>query len=162
MAKVKITDLTKELLGGFLVQNGLELYDIEYVKEGHDWFLRVYIDKAEDAGTEEGERYVGIDDCELVSRFLSERLDEEDPIEQNYYLEVSSPGLERELKKEADYRRFAGETVAVSLYTAYEGRKKYEGTLLGLEDGVLLLETPAKRVEIPFDRVAKTKLVFVF
>ena len=162
MAKAEIIALTKKLLDGFLAENGLELYDIEYVKEGHDWFLRIYIDKVQVDGMDESERYVGIDDCELVSRFLSEKLDEEDPIEQNYYLEVSSPGLERELKKEEHYRRFTGETVAVSLYTAYEGRKKYEGTLLGLADGVLLLETPEKKVEIPFDRVAKTKLVFVF
>lgn len=162
MAKAEIIALTKKLLDAFLAENGLELYDIEYVKEGHDWFLRIYIDKVQVDGMDESERYVGIDDCELVSRFLSEKLDEEDPIEQNYYLEVSSPGLERELKKEEHYRRFTGETVAVSLYTAYEGRKKYEGTLLGLADGVLLLETPEKKVEIPFDRVAKTKLVFVF
>lgn len=162
MAKAEIIALTKKLLDGFLAENGLELYDIEYVKEGHDWFLRIYIDKVQVDGMDESGRYVGIDDCELVSRFLSEKLDEEDPIEQNYYLEVSSPGLERELKKEEHYRRFTGETVAVSLYTAYEGRKRYEGTLLGLADGVLLLETPEKKVEIPFDRVAKTKLVFVF
>ena len=93
MAEVKITELAETILSEFLSQNKLELYNVEFVKEGKDRFLRVYIDKAQDAEDE----YVDTDDCELVSRYLSEKLDEEDPIEDNYYLEVSSPGLERTL-----------------------------------------------------------------
>ena len=83
MAKKKISELVKELTGDFLLENGLELYHCEFVKEGRDWFLRVYIDK------HDPDSYVSTDDCEMVSRFLSDRLDEEDPIAQNYYLEVS-------------------------------------------------------------------------
>ncbi|MBR1993470.1 MAG: ribosome maturation factor RimP, partial [Firmicutes bacterium] len=74
------------MMADFLAAEGYELYNIEFVKEGKDWFLRVYVDMAS------GEGYIGTEDCEKVSRFLSEKLDEEDPIEQNYYLEVSSPG----------------------------------------------------------------------
>ena len=92
-AKVKVTDLVEEIAAPFLEENGLELYHTEFLKEGRDWFLRVYIDKKE--GQEE--EYVSTDDCEKVSRFLSDELDRIDPIEQNYYLEVSSPGLDREL-----------------------------------------------------------------
>ncbi len=89
MAKKKISELVKELTGDFLLENGLELYHCEFVKEGRDWFLRVYIDK------HDPDSYVSTDYCEMVSRFLSDRLDEEDPIAQNYYLEVSSPGMDR-------------------------------------------------------------------
>lgn len=174
MAKVKITELAETLLSDFLAENSLELYNIEFVKEGKDRFLRVYIDKMQEPGEEE--KYVDTDDCELVSRFLSEKLDEEDPIEENYYLEVSSPGLDRTLFKEKDYKRFAGREVEVSLYAAYEGKKKYEGVLIDLADDILSIETqpaPAKgkakakpsapeRVDIPFDMVAKTKLKVIF
>ena len=82
---------TEELLIPIVKANGVEIYDVEYVKEGTDWYLRIFIDK------EEG---ISIDDCEAVSRPLSDVLDEEDPIDQGYYLEVSSPGLERKLKKQ--------------------------------------------------------------
>ena len=171
MAKVKITELAETILSEFLSQNKLELYNVEFVKEGKDRFLRVYIDKAQDAEDE----YVDTDDCELVSRYLSEKLDEEDPIEDNYYLEVSSPGLDRTLFREKDYKRFRGNEVEVSLYIAYEGRKKYEGVLIDLDNGILSLAVtpdPVKgktkekmgpeRIDIPFEKVAKTKLKVVF
>ncbi len=173
MAKVKIAELAETLLEDFLKENGLELYNVEFVKEGKDRFLRVYIDKVQGAESE----YVDTNDCELVSRYLSDRLDEEDPIEENYYLEVSSPGLDRTLLREKDYRRFAGREVEVSLYAAYEGKKKYEGVLIGLTDDILSLEvqpalpkgkakskavTITEKVDIPFDKVAKTKLKVVF
>lgn len=173
MAKVKIAELAETLLEDFLKENGLELYNVEFVKEGKDRFLRVYIDKVQGAESE----YVDTNDCELVSRYLSDRLDEEDPIEENYYLEVSSPGLDRTLLREKDYRRFAGREVEVSLYAAYEGKKKYEGVLIGLTDDILSLEvqpalpkgkakskavTIPEKVDIPFDKVAKTKLKVVF
>lgn len=87
MAKKKIKELVEEISAGFMAENGLEIYNVEFIKEAKDWFLRVYIDKRE--GSEE--EYVSTEDCEKVSRFLSEELDRLDPIEQNYYLEVSSP-----------------------------------------------------------------------
>ena len=171
MQKKKITELVPEILGDFLSENGLELFNVEYRKEGRDTVLRVFIDKPEGAEDE----YIGTDDCELVSRYLSDRLDELDPIEQNYNLEVSSPGLDRPLIREDDYRRFAGRQIEVSLFKAYNGRKNYEGTLLGLADGVLRMEcllpepkgrakaaAAAETVELPFELVAKAKLAVVF
>ena len=118
MAKKRIIEITEELLAGFLAENGYELYNCEFVKEGRDWFLRVYIDLAS------GEGYVGTEDCEKVSRFLSEQLDKSDPIEQNYYLEVSSPGMDRPLLKPEHYERYLGEEIEVKLYKGKDGTKK--------------------------------------
>lgn len=119
------------ILTPILAESGLELVDLEFVKEGVNWYLRVYIDK--DGG-------VTIDDCERVSRALEARLDEEDPIAQAYILEVSSPGLDRPLKKEADFAKYRGEIIDVKLYQQKNGSKQYQGKLLGLENGVLSLE----------------------
>lgn len=159
MAKKKITDLIEEMTGAFLAENGLELYHTEFVKEGKDWFLRIFIDKAA-ASTEE---YVSTDDCELVSRFLSEKLDEEDPIAQNYYLEVSSPGMDRILYKEKDFAKFTGKLVDVSLYKAFEGKKAYSGILVGLVDGnVVIKDEKENELKFPAEQVSKTRLAVVF
>lgn len=159
MAKKKITDLVEELTSEFLLQNGLELYHCEFVKEGKDWFLRVYIDKAGD----ESEDYVSTDDCETVSRFLSQKLDEEDPISQNYYLEVSSPGMDRILYKEKDFARFKGQMVDVSLYKAFEGKKLFSGKLVGLIDGqVTITDEKDNELKFPAEQVANARLAVVF
>ena len=159
MSRKKITDLIKDLVGSFLDENGMELYNTEFVKEGKDWFLRVYIDKKEG----QKEEYVSTDDCEKVSRFLSEELDRIDPIEQNYYLEVSSPGLDRALLQEKDFIRYAGKLVDVSLYKAFEGKKSYQGTLVGLADGEVIIRDENDR-ELRFDKsqVVSTRLAVVF
>lgn len=159
MAKVKVTALIEEITAAFLDENGLELYNVEFVKEGRDWFLRVYIDKKQD----QEEEYVSTDDCEKVSRFLSEELDRLDPIEQNYYLEVSSPGLDRALLKDSDYERFAGRLVDLSLYKAVDGSKAYEGELVGLVDGkIVIKDVNGKEIEFDKAQVAKTRLAVVF
>lgn len=159
MAKVKVTALIEEITAAFLDENGLELYNVEFVKEGRDWFLRVYIDKKQD----QEEEYVSTDDCEKVSRFLSEELDRLDPIEQNYYLEVSSPGLDRALLKDSDYERFAGRLVDLSLYKAVDGSKAYEGELVGLVDGkIVIKDVNGKEIEFDRAQVAKTRLAVVF
>jgi len=130
MAKKKIAEIIEELLDGFLQENGYELYNCEFVKEGRDWFLRVYIDYAQaENGAECEERFIGTEDCEKTSRYLSEKLDETDPIEQNYYLEVSSPGLDRPLLKPAHYERYIGKEVEIKLYKGKDGTKKIEGVL---------------------------------
>ena len=159
MAKKKITDLIEEMTGAFLEENGLELYHTEFVKEGKDWFLRVYIDKR-DASADE---YVSTDDCELVSRFLSAKLDEEDPIAQNYYLEVSSPGMDRILYKEKDFAKFSGHLVEVKLFKAIEGQKMHTGTLVGLiEDHVVIKDEKDNELKFPVQQVSKTCLAVVF
>ena len=159
MAKGKIKDIVEEILNQFLDENGLELYNVEYVKEAKDWFLRVYIDKPE--GSEE--EYVSTDDCELVSRFLSDKLDELNPIEQNYYLEISSPGMDRALLKEKDYVRYAGKQVDINLYQAMNGKKALSGELVGImNDNLIIKDEKGNQIEIPMSKVAKTKLAVVF
>ncbi|HML38746.1 MAG TPA: ribosome maturation factor RimP [Bacillota bacterium] len=158
MAKISVKELVAAELAGFLSENGYELYNVEFLKEGKDWFLRVYIDRG--SGAEGG---IGTDDCEKVSRFLSGRLDELDPIEQNYYLEVSSPGMDRTLLKESDYTRYAGQFVDVTLYQGIDGKKTFFGKLFGLQDGnLVIIDEKENKIEIPMEKVAKTKLAVIF
>ena len=157
MAKKKITELIEEISSQFLAANGLELYNSEFVKEGRDWFLRVYIDKVD------SKIYVSTDDCEKVSRFLSEELDRLDPIPQNYYLEVSSPGMDRVLLRDKDFARFTGEIVDVNLYKAMDGRKTYQGTLVGIEnEKIVITDEKNNRIEFPRELVSKTRLAVIF
>lgn len=126
---------TEKLLLPLMERFGLELVDVEYVKEGSDYFLRAYIDK---------EGGVTIDDCENVSRPLSDLLDEEDFIPDAYILEVSSPGLGRQLKKEKDFVRSIGKEVDVKLYKAVEKRKEFTGFLLENDDESILIDEEGK------------------
>lgn len=137
-----------------VAENGLELVDLEFVKEGANWYLRVYIDK---------EGGVSIDDCEAVSRALEAKLDEADPIAQAYILEVSSPGIDRPLKKDADFVKYRGEIVDVKLYQPKEGAKQHQGRLLGLEDGVLSIEVENGAV-LTFEQkeIAGVRLAVIF
>ena len=122
----KITELTAKLALPVVEEAGCELWDVEYVREAGTWFLRIYIDK---------EGGVDILDCEKVSRALSDLLDEADPIEGSYTLEVSSAGAERPLKRPGDFQRFMGSPVAVKLYKAQGGRKEFAGVLTGYDNG---------------------------
>jgi ribosome maturation factor RimP len=123
--KKGIEQVVEELTLPIIEKHNFELVDVEYVKEGGDYFLRVYIDK---------EGGITLDDCHSVSTDLSTLLDEKDPIKDNYYLEVSSPGLDRPLKKAKDFERYIGRDVEVKLYKPIEGQKQFEGELLGLFD----------------------------
>lgn len=163
MARKKIIDVTEELLAGFLEENGYELYNCEFVKEGRDWFLRVYIDLVSREG------YVGTEDCEKVSRFLSSKLDESDPIEQNYYLEVSSPGMDRPLLKPEHYERYLGEEVEVKLYKGKDGTKKIQGVLeaFAKADGdddyhVTIADHDGKEWDLRLEEIAKASLAVIF
>ena len=160
MAKVKITDYTRDTLAGFLAENGLELYDCEYVKEGRNRFLRVYIDKVQ---TGEEESFISTDDCELVSRYLSDRLDEDDPVEENYYLEVSSPGMDRKLSRPEHFARFVGRPVDIKLYKGFDGKKEFSGELAGFDGEKIKIETEdGKEYEFTLDEIAKASLSVVF
>ena len=114
MAYSKTETAVWQLAEPIAAESGFYIYDIEYIKEGGLWFLRVYIDK--DGG-------ITMDECEAFSRTLSDTLDEADPISGNYYLEVSSPGIERRLKTEAHFRRYIGSVIDISLYKAVNGSK---------------------------------------
>lgn len=157
MAGQSIKKLVAEETSEFFDKNGYELYNVEFVKEGSDWFLRVYIDMIDP------DRYVGTEDCEKVSRYLSDMLDKKDPVSQSYYLEVSSPGMDRTLLKDADFERYAGKRVGLSLYKAMNGQKKLEGILKGLEGDEIVITDDAENIlRLQKKQVAKTKLVVVF
>ena len=149
----KIESFVEELALPICETHGVSLYDVEYKKEGSDYFLRIYI--AKDGG-------VGIDDCENVSRALSDRLDESDPIKEAYVLEVSSPGIERVLRKDAHLKGAIGEEVEVKLFAPMDGKKVITGTLLSHSEDALTLEVGAESISIPTETCAQVKTVFHF
>lgn len=153
----KVTETVSQLVVPILDNMGLELVDIEYVKEGRDWFLRVYIDK--DTG-------VDIEDCGIVSERLSEKLDEVDPILHNYFLEVSSPGAERPLKKDKDFEKAIGKNVFIKTYEPINGEKQFEGILSDFDGITVTLEikikTKKSSITIPYDKVASARLAVTF
>ncbi|QEK12235.1 ribosome maturation factor RimP [Crassaminicella thermophila] len=152
MAKKRVTDIVEEIVTPYVNDNQIELVDVEFIKEGQNWFLRVYIDK------EEG---ISLDDCQNVSEFLSEKLDELDPISQNYFLEVSSPGLDRPLKKERDFEKFKGRIIEVHLYQPYDGKKIIEGELVGLKDGCVVLKVDGEEIEISRKKISIVRLAVI-
>ncbi len=151
--KSRIEAQVATLVEPYIEQQGLELVDVEYVKEGAHWYLRVYIDK---------EGGVELDDCSDVSHLISAKLDQADPINQAYMLEVSSPGLERPLKKEQDFARFSGSLVTVHTMVAYHGYTEFTGYLVGLQDKQILLEYENEKMAIPLDQVKKAHLAVEF
>ena len=144
---------TEELVMPLIEQNNFELVDVEYVKEGSNWYLRVYIDK---------ENGINVDDCELISRALSDLLDEKDFIEEAHILEVSSPGLGRPLKKEKDFARSIGEEVDVKLYRMKNGRKDYTGFLKAYDKETITIEEDEEEVVFLRSEVALVRLSFDF
>ena len=115
---------------------GLELWDVEYLTEAGQRYLRLYLDSPEG---------VDLDDCERISRIMDPILDEVDPIPESYIFEVGSAGCERQLKRPSDFERFLGEKVEVSLYSAADGEKRWVGTLLGYENGDVLIDAGGER-----------------
>lgn len=149
----KIADNLFVVAEPFAANLQLELVDVEYVKEGGQFVLRFLIDK---------EGGVTLDDCEAFSRIIDEELDRLDPIESSYQLQVSSPGIERPLKKAADYERFSGRLATVKLFAPLNGSKQYTGVLRGLDNQKILLAENKDEtvVKIPLELVAKANLVF--
>lgn len=158
MAKEDAAGKVSLLLAPYLEEKNLELYRAEYKKEGKEWVLRVFLDKPVGSESE----YVSIEECEDVTRWLSDVLDKEDFIDRSYNLEVSSPGLDRELIKDSDYERFKGRLVEVKTYEQINGSKELEGTLLGREEGIVRIEEDGKTLDIPADKISKINLAVVF
>ena len=148
----KISELVTKLAEPLAAELGLELWDVEYVREAGQWFLRVYVDK--DGG-------VSINDCEALSKALDPVLDEADPIPDSYVFEVSSAGAERELKRPRDFEKFMGSAVEVRLYKAVDGSKTWTGTLSGYEDGAVRLQSGDKEYVFEKAQVAKVRLRIV-
>lgn len=154
----KVTDQVQQLTEPIVEELNLELVDVEFVKEGQDWFLRVYVD------TPEGN--IDIDQCALVSEKLSDALDEDDPIEQNYFLEVSSPGAERPLKTEKDLENAVGSYVFIKTYAPIDGMKEFEGYLIQNEEKevtvTIKIKTRKLDVVIDKDKIALARLAIDF
>lgn len=151
MAKIdeKIFDLAKPLVE----EKDLELVDVEFVKEGTEWFLRIFIDKPEG---------ITLDDCELISRALDSKLDEVDYISIAYHLEVSSPGIERTLKTTKAFQRFIGHLINVTTYIPLNNQKKHRGKLIFATDEQLVLKTNDDTdLIIPREKISKANLVWV-
>lgn len=154
MAKNRIEGVVEDLVIPIIENENFELVDIEFKKEGPHKYLRVYIDKPEG---------ISLDDCQRVSQQLSEKLDQVDPIDENYFLEVSSPGLDRPLKKQEDYEKFTGRDVEVKLYEPMDNKKLIEGELLGLIDSIVSVKlVNGEIVEVPIDKIALTRLAIKF
>ncbi len=149
VGRVDIVALVTEWVENIIEESNLELVDVEYVKEHTGWILRVFLDKTEG---------IDLEDCQWVSGLLDQKLDDEDPIPGTYSLEVSSPGLERPLKKTTDYERFAGRKVQLRTYSGIYGHKRFEGMLLGLQGDQVLLKWDGETIEIPLELVSKANL----
>jgi ribosome maturation factor RimP len=148
-----IIDLVSKLAAPIAEAQGCVLWDVEYAKEAGQRFLRVYIDR------DEG---VTINQCEAVSRALETLLDEEDPIEEAYILEVSSAGAERALKRPSDFEKFIGSNVAVKLYAAKEGRKEYVGLLKRYSDGDVEIDAANRSMLFKKSEIANVRLRVIF
>ena len=146
---MKVTDLVASLAKPVVEQFGCELWDVEYVREGSEYFLRLYLDK---------EGGVDINDCEAVSRAFDPILDEKDPIQGSYHFEVCSAGLERVLKRPADFQRFLGSPITVKLYRPRNGLKEIPCVLRGYEDGRLTVEAGKETITFEKSEVAQVRL----
>ncbi len=154
MKKKEIEQKVTELVNTLLSDDTVELVDVEYVKEGQDYFLRVFIDKPDG---------VTINDCETVSRGIDGKLDEHDWIKEHYYLEVSSPGLDRPLKKAADFQRNIGKRVEIKLYQLLDEKKLYEGILISKDGENIVIETDQeKQLTFNESQVALVRLAIIF
>lgn len=132
-----------DLVAPIVDELGLVLWDIRFLKEGADWYLRIFIDKKDGN--------VDITDCEKVSRAIDKPLDEADPIDRSYCLEVCSPGLERELVRDAHFESAVGEKIKLRLIRAVDDKRDFNGTLKGYEGGTITLELPDGS-EMSFDK----------
>ncbi len=144
---------TEQLVQPIIDENHFELVDVEYVKEGANWYLRVYADK---------EGGINIDDCVLLSRALEAKLDEEDFIEDAYVLEVSSPGLSRPLKKDKDFKRSLGKEVEIKLYQPVEKQKEWEGTLVSYNEDSITIALEEKEMTFARNDIALVRLALDF
>ena len=145
----KITETVWQLAEPVARENGVELWDVEFVKEAGTQYLRVYIDKPEG---------ICVDDCEAVSRALDPILDEDDPIPCSYVFEVASAGIDRELKRPSDFEKFMGSQVEIKLYQALNGRKVYVGELAGYDQGNVTVLVNGKELELKKPMIAQVRL----
>lgn len=152
MAGNKVENMVDKLVKEIIRETEIELVDTEYVKE-RDWYLRVFLDKP--GG-------IGIEDCQWVSERLEERLDQSDPIKESYFLEVSSPGLDRPLKKDKDFIRHIGDKVEIHTFAPLNGQKTIVGTLLGMQNNDIQVDVDGTAISIPRDKASQVRLYIDF
>ena len=146
---MKVTELVASFAKPVVEAHGCELWDVEYVREGSDYFLRIYLDK---------EGGVDINDCEAISRALDPILDEKDPIAESYHFEVCSAGLERTLKRPGDFERFMGSNITVKLYRPRNGLKEIPCVLTGYENGAITVTAGKETITFAKSEVALVRL----
>lgn len=154
MNRKGIVTIVKEICDPLVEELGYELVDVEFLKEGSSYFLRVYLDK---------QGGINLDDCQKMSQLLSDKLDEKDPINVPYYLEVSSPGLDRPLKTDKDLKRNIGKEIEIKLYEPLKGKKIIEGILEAYEEKIIVIRIESNEtIEIPRELIALIKLAVKF
>ena len=151
--QIQIRQQVEQLAEALVASEGMELVDLEYRRQGRRWMLRLFIDK--DGG-------VTLDDCASISRELGDLLDVKDVIPQAYVLEVSSPGLNRRLRKKEDFSRFAGQKVKLQFVAPLDGRRKIVGELEGIEDETVIVALPEGRCSVALKDIAKANLIYEF
>ena len=154
MSYSKLEQKIIDLASPVAQENGCYIYDVEYVREGKSRTLRIFADKEEGG--------ISLDECEAISRRMSDLLDECDPIRENYMLEVSSPGIERRLRTPEHFEKYTGRTVDIGLYKAIDGEKTVSGILCGFEDGKITFETQSGEMSIMQSETTVVKLHFDF
>ena len=142
-----------EYISPFIAQNNYEIVDLEYLKEGSNYYLRIFVDK---------KGGFTINDCEVLSRYIEKLLDKDDIIQNAYILEVCSPGAERPLKKESDFLKYKGRHVYIKLYSPINNQKEFEGELLGLIDNQIVIKQDDEELKFNKKDVAICRLCIVF
>ena len=150
MTKTPIAQLVMDLIEPVLEAEGLELVDVEYKKEGPNWILRIFIDK---------EGGVTVADCQKVSHLTGDLIDVEETIKIPFNLEVSSPGLDRSLKREKDFLKFKGKRIRLHSLSPIDNKRKFTGILADFKDQIIFIDLDGKPFEIPLSQVAKANLV---
>ena len=148
MKRDAVEEFVSGVVESIIESTELELVDVEYVHE-REWYLRVFLDKA--GG-------IDLDDCQMVSEQLSQVLDEKDPIKENYLLEVSSPGLDRVLKKDKDFVRYHGRDVDIQLFKPIDGKKQYTGALQGFSEEAITIQVQEETISIERAAIAQIRL----
>ena len=148
MKRDAVEEFVSGVVESIIESTELELVDVEYVHE-REWYLRVFLDK---------EGGIDLDDCQMVSEQLSQVLDEKDPIKENYLLEVSSPGLDRVLKKDKDFVRYHGRDVDIQLFKPIDGKKQYTGALQGFSEDAITIQVQEETISIERAAIAQIRL----
>lgn len=153
MSKKSIEAVITDMVEPIATELNLELVDVEFVKEGPNWYLRIFIDK---------QGGVDVEDCQAVSRAIDPLLDEKDPIPQAYSLEVSSPGIDRPLKKDKDFEKYKGQLVKISAFSPIDGQKVFVGELVGLEDNEVVITVSGQTYRVPRSKISSVRLEVQF